>query len=40
MQRNRTSWVGRAALVVLAAVSVPIVSGWLIVTLLAVGVDS
>lgn len=40
MQRNRTSWAGKALALAFAAACVPVVSGWLIVAALAVGIDS
>lgn len=39
MQHHRTSWPVRVATLAFAAACVPVVSGWLIVTALAVGID-
>lgn len=38
-QHHRTSWIVRAAMLAFAAACVPVVSGAIIVTALAVGVD-
>ena len=38
-QHHRTSWPVRVATLAFAAACVPVVSGWLIVAALAVGID-